>query len=145
MPRLPSVVTKLNGPVSQRIRIRRTTVLLLVLFVGLGALWLGVRTEASSSGQGGVFVEPKPGGGFTITRVPTTTTKVPSTSTTTPAGPATTAAPPTTKGITPGTTAPEGTAPSTTAPGVHSPAPSSTTSSTTVAAHGAGGAGGPGG
>jgi hypothetical protein len=141
MPRLPSVATKLNGPVSERIRIRRTTVLLVVLFVGLGALWLAVRTETSSSGQGGVFVEPKPGGGFTITRVPTTTTKVPSTSTTTPAVPATTAAPPTTRGISPETTAPEGTAPPTTAPGVHSPAASSTTTSTTVAAHGAGGAG----
>jgi hypothetical protein len=141
MPRLPSVVSKLNGPVSERIRVRRTTVLLLVLFVGLGALWLAVRTEATSSGQGGVFVEPKPGGGFTITRVPTTTTAH-STSTTRLPAPSTTRGPPTTGAVSPETTAPPGTSSPTTGPGLHSPAPSSTTTSTTVASHGAGGAGG---
>jgi hypothetical protein len=127
MAKLPNVVSKLRGPVSDRIRIRRTTVVLFVLFVGLGALWLAVRTEAANSTQG-VFVEPKPGGGFTITRFPTTTTKEQTTTTTTEPASPTSVAPPTTGGVTPTTTVPP-----TSAPGVHSPA----TTTTTVAPHGA--------
>jgi hypothetical protein len=128
MAKLPNIVSKFRGPVSDRIRIRRTTVLLFVLFVGLGALWLAVRTEAANSTQG-VFVEPKPGGGFTITRFPTTTTKVETTTTTTEHAPATSVAPPTTGEVTSTTTVPP-----TSAPGVHSPGPATTT--TTVAPHG---------
>jgi hypothetical protein len=127
MAKLPNVVAKFRGPVSDRIRIRRTTVLLFILFVGLGALWLAVRTEAANSSQG-VFVEPKPGGGFTITRFPTTTTKAESTTTTTEPASPTSVAPPTTRGGTTTTTVPP-----TSAPSVHSPA----TTTTTVAPHGA--------
>ncbi len=129
MAKLPNVVSKFRGPVSDRIRIRRTTILLFILFVGLGALWLAVRTESSSSTQG-VFVEPKPGGGFTITRFPTTTTKAETTTTTTEPAPPTSLAPSTTRGVTSTTTVPP-----TSAPGVHSPAPATTT--TTVAPHSA--------
>jgi hypothetical protein len=127
MAKLRNVMTKFRGPVSDRIRIRRTTVLLFILFVGLGALWLAVRTEAANSTQG-VFVEPKPGGGFTITRFPTTTTKAESTTTTTEPASPTSVAPPTTRGGTTTTTVPP-----TSAPSVHSPA----TTTTTVALHGA--------
>jgi hypothetical protein len=129
MAKLPNVVSKFRGPVSDRIRIRRTTVLLFVLFVGLGALWLAVRTEAANSTQG-VFVEPKTGGGFTITRFPTTTTKAETTTTTSKPAPSTSVAPSTTEGVTSTTTVPP-----TSAPGVHSPAPATTT--TTVASRGA--------
>jgi hypothetical protein len=127
MAKLPNVVSKFRGPVSDRIRIRRTTILLFVLFVGMGALWLAVRTEAANSTQG-VFVEPKPGGGFTITRFPTTTTKAEATTTTTAPAPTTSVAPSTTEGVTSTTTVPP-----TSTPGVHTPAPSTTT--TTVALH----------
>jgi hypothetical protein len=130
MAKIPNVVAKFRGPVSDRIRIRRTTVLLFVLFIGMGALWLGVRTEASTSAQG-VVVEPKPGGGFTITRVPTTTTKPTSTTTTTQPTPTTSLVPPTTGGVTRTTTVP-----ATSAPSVHSPS-TTTTTTTTIAPSGA--------
>jgi hypothetical protein len=133
MPKLRNLVSALRGPVSERIRIRRSTVLLFVLFIGLGALWLGVRTEAATSSQG-VIVEPKPGGGFTITRAPTTTVAKSVSTTTAPPVATTAPAPPTT--VRPSPTTP---VPPTTGPGVHAPA--TTTTTTTVASTPAGASG----
>jgi hypothetical protein len=126
MSRLRDIGSALRGPVSHRIRIRRSTVLLFLLFVGLGALWIGVRTEAATSTQG-VIVEPKPGGGFTITSFPTTTTKTSTTTATTqPVSTTlrTSPAPPTT-GPSPTTTVVP-----TTAPGLHGTGTSTTTATT---------------
>ncbi len=137
MSKLRNMVSAFRGPVSERIRIRRSTVLLFVLFVGLAALWLAVRTEATTSSQG-VIVEPKPGGGFTITRAPTTTVAK-SVPTTTPPVTTTSPAPPTTRGATPTTTVPP-----TTGPSLHVPATSSTTTTTVASPHAGGAATSPG-
>jgi cytoskeletal protein RodZ len=115
MSKLTAIPGALRRPVSRRLRVRRSTALMVVLFIGLGVLWLQVRTPSTSSTAGSRALEQainsglKPGESLTITRAATTTTVAPPTSTTQPGTPTTTRVPSTTETVPPGhstTTAP---------------------------------------
>lgn len=75
-------VSALRQPLAARVPIRRSSALMAVLFVGLGVLWLNVKTNpsgASHSGQTSNTVPP----GYVITPVPGTSTTTPTPSATT--------------------------------------------------------------
>ncbi len=141
--RLTELTTSMRRPVSARITIRRSTAVMAVLFLGLGALWLGVKPSSASPSTATnralnqVLNSLPPGGSITLTRpgptATTTTTAAPPTTTTTTVVPASTT---TTRPRSTTTKPPRGTT-TTTAPSAGAGSPtttvggrSSTTSST---------------
>jgi hypothetical protein len=125
-----ALVGFMSVPVHPRLPIRRSTLLMVVAFVGFGTLWYlyppANSAAASGSGRGSVCLAPGLCRGSTnVTPAPTPTTTT--TTTTTPPPPTTTATPTTTTlpttATTPTSTAP---GPSTSTTGA-SPAPTTTT------------------
>jgi hypothetical protein len=118
----PTAITAaLRRPLSARVEIRRSTALMAVLFLGLGALWLVVKSPstssatASSKALGQALKNLPPGVAFTYTPLTTSTTvRSASTTTTTIPGHVTTAPSPLT------TTPPQTTTTTTTTTGVGS-------------------------
>ena len=136
------VFAALRRPMSTRLRMRWSTAVMAILFLGLGALWLEVKTGASSSSASNTAKAVNdvgkglaPGESITITHNGTTTTTVPTTTapTTTTVPPPASTAPPSSPGSTVTTvpTRPSDTVPSTTA-GTHQ---SPTTSSSVPGVH----------
>jgi hypothetical protein len=90
-----AIMATLRRPITARVQIRRSTAVMAVLFLGLGALWLGVKAPSASSSStvSGLEKSLPLGGSITITRQAPATTIVPRTTTTT--RPATTTTTPT--------------------------------------------------
>ena len=118
-----------RGPVSNRIPLRRSTAVMAVLFVGLGVLWLTVRTNDSGSASSGGSTNTVPSGFHLVPD--TTTTTSPSTTTTTIPTTTTTSLEPTTVPA-PATTLPPVTTTSTTVPTTHLPHETGTTTGETT-------------
>ena len=144
--RLTELTTSLRRPVSDRITIRRSTAVMAVLFLGLGALWLGVKPSSASPSTATnralnqVLNNLPPGGSITLTRpgptTTTTTTTAPPTTTTVAPASTTTTRPlsTTTKPPKSTTSAPRAGSPTTTVGGRSTT--TSSTSSTTTAPNG---------
>jgi hypothetical protein len=141
MIKLTAIPGALRRPVSRRVKVRRSTALMVVLFIGLGALWLEVRTPSTSSTSGSRTIDQvinsglKPGETLTITRSGTTTTiEAPTTSTTRPETSTTVQSPSTTEsgpGAHTNPTGPQGGQEPTTTPGVSPTTPHPTDASST--------------
>ncbi len=138
MKRPASVMEGLQAPISARIRMRRSTALIVVLFLGFGALWLSVKTNSSTAATNTdkafnqVLNGLKPNESFTIIRTPTTTSR-PVATVPTPGASSTTVGPtPTTGSASLTTTTTRAT--TTTSPGGRS----TTTTPTTTASVGGG-------
>lgn len=87
-----SILAALRRPISTRFRVRWSTVVMTVLFVGLGSLWLEVKTSPSTAANTAKAIDQvgrglAPGESITITHGGTTTTTVPSTTTVSPRHP----------------------------------------------------------
>jgi cytoskeletal protein RodZ len=157
MIKITAIPEALHRPVSRRLKFRRSTGLMVVLFLGLGTLWLDVRTPSTASASSksldqAISQNLKPGESLIITRpgstttvAPSSSTTLPTTSTTHPPGsaqeptPSTTQVVPTTHSPTttaqvgespPATTAPSRT--TTTTSGPSTPNPAATNVATTV-------------
>jgi hypothetical protein len=142
----PTAITAaLRGPLSTRVLIRRSTALMTVLFLGLGALWLAVKSPSTTSSSdaskalsqavkglppGGVITFSRPATTSTTGRAATTTTTIATSVTTVPAS--LTTKPPRTTTTT--TTTPTGGLGSTTTVGrpTTTTSPASTSTSTTT-------------
>ena len=133
-----SFLGRLGRPISSRIGVRRSTVVMLVAFLALGGWYLAIKPSApaGSAGTGASPVAPvvpvattvPPG--TTVPRVPTSST-TPSSTTTRPPSATTTTVPRTTTTVRPGTTT---TITSTTT--TSTTAPDSATTTTTSASAG---------
>jgi hypothetical protein len=90
-------MTAVRRPLSARIKVRRSTALMLVLFLGLGALWLAVKAPSTSSAAATKVTGLQPGERFTLYGSPTTVphATVTTTTLTAPAQSTTTVTPPT--------------------------------------------------
>jgi hypothetical protein len=144
---LSDVVAAVRQPISGRVAVRRSTALMGILFIGLGGLWLEVKSSnpasaaAANSNLGNAVNRAlggdlQPGDTITITRTGTTTTIPAHGSPSTSVGATTTA--PTTL---PSTSEPPSTGTSSTigtpgsAPSSSPPTTGSTSTATTVAGH----------
>jgi hypothetical protein len=112
------VIAALRKPISARIRVRWSTAVMAILFVGLGSLWLEVKTSPSTNTNRAINDVSRglaPGESITITHNGTTTTTTTAPTSTTVQSPSE-PAPPTS--LAPTTTtapsAPRDTAPTTT-------------------------------
>ena len=102
--RISDGLAALRRPISDRVRVRWSTAVMVILFLGLGALYLEVKTTTSSTAAASKTINDvtkglQPGDSIVISRPGTTTTttvaRVPSrpSGTTTTTSPATTTAP----------------------------------------------------
>jgi len=137
-----AILAALRQPVSKRVRVRRSTVLMVVMFLGLGALWLAERTPSATgvsfSCPNGCQVQHGANGRDIVSPNPATTTTVPPTTTTRPTTtrPTTTTTRPTASTTAPATSTTVAQTTTTTVAVAHSTTTSSTSSTTAPASGG---------
>ena len=107
--RISDGLAALRRPISDRVRVRWSTAVMAILFLGLGALYLEVKTTPSSTAATSKTINDvtkglQPGDSIVITRPGTTTTTTVAGVPSRPAGTTTTTSPATTTAPAPSTT-----------------------------------------